>query len=168
MKYSMLIILVSMLFSAFAFAQDSDARAKIEAYNERWEKAMLNNDMNAVLELYADDVISLPSYASIMRGKNEVRAHMDKEMQSGMKFTDVNFETIEVRQEGDLAIEIGTYDMSMTMGGSAEPWSDKGKYVTVWEKQGNEWKVIIETWNTDTNPWEQMKEKEGQKEEMQE
>jgi uncharacterized protein (TIGR02246 family) len=168
MKYSLSIILVSMLFSAFAFAQDSDARVKIEEYNERWEKAMLNNDMNAVLDFYADDVISLPSYSGLMRGKEEVRAHMDEEMKAGMKFTDVNFETTEVIEEGDLAIEIGTYNMSMTMGDTNEPFSDQGKYVTIWEKQGNDWKVIVETWNTNSNPWEQMKEKEGQKEEMQE
>jgi len=49
-----------------------------------------------------------------------------------------------------------------------QPWSDNGKYMTIWEMQNDgSMLVIAETWNTDNNPWEEMKQMgapEGNKE----
>ncbi|MDP2365317.1 MAG: hypothetical protein Q8M94_16305 [Ignavibacteria bacterium] len=57
---------------------------------------------------------------------------------------------------GNLAIEIGNYDMKMSGLGMPE-WADNGKYITIWEEQKDgSMKIKVETWNTDTNPWAQM------------
>jgi uncharacterized protein (TIGR02246 family) len=155
-----LAMFLTVLFITASIINAQDAKSFIEQSNQKWEQAMLNNDFNSVLNLYADDAISLPSYAPMMRGKQEISDAMKKDMEAGNRFTEVDFNTIEVREEGDVAIEIGTYNMTMKMKEGGEDWSDTGKYITVWEKQGNEWKVAIESWNSDTNPWQQMKEKQ--------
>jgi ketosteroid isomerase-like protein len=153
-KFSFLII-ISICVTSFVSAQN--ARSTIEQNNRTWERAMMDNDLNTILKMYDEDIISLPSYSPMTRGKSELREHLEKEMGSGNKFTNVEFNTVEVREEGDLAIEIGTYNMSMKMAEGNE-WTDTGKYISVWEKKENDWKVIVETWNSDANPWEQMEE----------
>jgi ketosteroid isomerase-like protein len=152
--------LISLLFIfIFAFsiatAQD-DVRSVIEDNNARWEKAMMEKDMNTIISMYDEDVYSLPSYSPMMRGRQDLERHLRKEMESGMEFNEVNFNTVEVRHEGNIAVEVGTYEMSMKMA-SGEDMNDEGKYITVWERKGNDWKVIMEAWNSDHNPWAKMR-----------
>jgi ketosteroid isomerase-like protein len=156
MKIFISAILLSFMAVSSAFTQDTDVRAFIERTNATWQQAMMDGDVNAIMRVYDDDIISLPSYASMIRGKDELAQHLRKELESGDRFTNVEFNTVEVREEGNLAIEVGTYNISLRMGQTGEEWNDQGKYLTIWERQGNEWKVVMETWNTDTNPWEQM------------
>jgi ketosteroid isomerase-like protein len=76
-------------------------------------------------------------------------------MSSGMKMTNVEFTTKQVQTCGDMIIEIGNYNISMEMPMMGQPIDDKGKYVTIWEKQSDgSLKIKIETWNTDINPME--------------
>jgi len=49
---------------------------------------------------------------------------------------------------GDIGYTTGTYEM--TLGGNSE----KGKYVTVWKKQGDAWKVAEDIFNADAPPKE--------------
>jgi ketosteroid isomerase-like protein len=150
MKYVLYIAMV-MVFSSSLFSQD--VRSIIEENNTRWEQAMIDKDVNTIMGMYADDVYSLPSYTPMMRGKSDLESHYRKEMESGFTFNEVNFNTVEVKQDGNLAVEVGTYEMSMSMP-TGEEMNDNGKYITVWERQGNDWKVIMEAWNSDHNPWE--------------
>lgn len=50
--------------------------------------------------------------------------------------------------------EVGTYDLSMTMGDEANPTTDHGKYLTIYQKQKDgSWKIKADMWNTSTNPF---------------
>jgi ketosteroid isomerase-like protein len=53
---------------------------------------------------------------------------------------------VEVSDAGDMAYEVGTYDVKFTSqeGGAQEA---SGNYVTVWEKVGDEWKTAAYIWN---------------------
>ena len=67
----------------------------------------------------------------------------------------MNLEIMEVFDCGDYIIEIGEYDISLSVPSMAQPVADKGKYVTIWERQKDKsLKIKIETWNTDINPME--------------
>ena len=76
------------------------------------------------------------------------------------------FETVntDIMVSGDLVIDIGTYNITMTLPQMGDqPWNDHGKYMTIWEMQEDgSLLAVAETWNTDTNPWQDMKEMEGQ------
>ncbi len=52
----------------------------------------------------------------------------------------------EVGAGGNIGYTVGTYQMSM--GGTTE----QGKYVTVWKKQGDAWKVAEDIFNADATP----------------
>jgi ketosteroid isomerase-like protein len=142
--------------SNFLFAQNDIAEAKkyIQEMNDKLTSAMIRGEYEAMTDYYADDVISLPSYQPMIKGKNKVIEKTKKEIESGFKVTSAKFKITEVFGSGDHVYEIGEYDMTMVMPEMPQPVSDNGKYLTVWEKEGDgKWKAVAEIWNSNNNPW---------------
>lgn len=160
MKSVLGLLLLALIFSftAESFAQDKDmtqTRKWIEETASRLEEAMVNGDNDYLMNLYGDNVYSLPAYEPMVHGKANVMSNYKKMMESGFKFNTIDFEVVDVIGSGTMAIEIGTYDMNMSIPGMEDPIDDNGKYITVWEKDsaGN-WKIAAEIWNSDINPWQ--------------
>lgn len=146
--------------AAVVKAEDWDkVKKQIEAMNTKMIDAMLKNDVTKMTEYYANDVISLPAFEPECRGLAKVMEKAKEHMEQGMKINSAKFTTTDVIGSGDMAVEVGKWNMSFTMPGSTTPMDDEGKYVTVWQKQAdNTWKVKVETWNTDKNPQMMMSE----------
>jgi len=67
----------------------------------------------------------------------------------------MKLQTDNVLTDKAYVIETGHYDISMQMPKMEQPLNDKGKYITVWQRQSDgSLKILVETWNTDTNPME--------------
>jgi len=154
-KVSFIISLFLILVFKNNFAQDmSEMQAKVDQWNKDLSKAMLANDRETMLNFYADDVISLPSYTQMIMGKDNIKEAMMKQDTISSKITEFNLVSKKLILSGDLLLDIGTYNMTMNVQGMDEPVMDHGKYLTVYEKQNdNSWKIKVETWNSDINPW---------------
>jgi len=154
-----------LLISTTLFAQDVDKiKAKIEEQNKIYTKAMIDNDTETMLSMYTDDIISMPSYQPTVKGIAKVRELSEIQAKSGWKTTQFALTTTDIIAQGNLAIEIGNYNMKMS-GPDVPEWADNGKYMTIWEEQKDgSLKIKVETWNTDTNPWAQME--QAKQEEM--
>jgi len=126
---------------------------EVTAIGDAMEKAMLAGDLDTILSYYLDDAISLPEYAPIIEGKDELRRHHEDMAKSGVEITSFESVPVKVWKAGDTVIEVGTYQVSMAMPGAPMPIHDEGKYVTMYQRQkGGSLKVKLETWNTDLNP----------------
>ena len=148
-----------------AFSQsDEELKVKIEKMNAKMAEAMLAGDHQASLVYYLEDAISLPSYQPMLKGIEAIKKSAQEAENSGMKVNSFEINIKKVESCGDLVIEIGKYNMSMTWEGLPEPVVDKGKYITIWEKQSDgSLKIKVDTWNSDNNPWAKEAEKEGEK-----
>lgn len=157
-----LLFVFVVLCGTVLFAQsESEIRTKVDAMNKEFVKAMLADDMTKMLSFYTDDIISLPSYQGSVRGIDAVKKLGEEQMKSGWKTKSFTLKTTDVIIQGNLAIEIGNYDMDMS-GPGIESWPDQGKYITIWEIQSDgSLKIKVEMWNTDNNPWAQMEQKES-------
>ena len=63
--------------------------------------------------------------------------------------SNVTFHTEDVQVAGDLAVETGRYEMTFTPK-QGKAINDKGKYVTVWQRQPDgSWKVLRDISNSD-------------------
>jgi ketosteroid isomerase-like protein len=100
----------------------------------------------------------MPSYQPMMKGIEACKKSSQQMMESGMNITAFKSVNEEIMVSGDYIIDIGTYTITMTLPQMGDmPYTDKGKYMTVWEMQDDgSMLVVAETWNTDTNPWEEM------------
>ena len=162
------VLMTVILFSTLVSAQDVDKiKQKIEELNKVYSQSMIDKDLNKMMSMYADDVISMPSYQPTIKGAEKIKELSEQQFKSDWKTEKFELIPTDVLVSGKYAIEIGNYDMKMSGPGVPE-WTDKGKYLTVWEIQKDgSLKIKVETWNTDSNPWQQMQEmKEENKEEQ--
>jgi uncharacterized protein (TIGR02246 family) len=147
-----------MVLSSSIYSQDMvQIKEKVDAVNATFMKAILEDDIDTIISLYTDDCWSLPSYRPMLIGKAAIRKAGEEDAAAQMKITDFKLQTVEVMAEGDLVIEIGKYNITMSMMGMDEPMKDNGKYITVYETQSDGRLLVkIDTWNTNINPWAMM------------
>lgn len=143
---------------SMVYAGSSDLKAKFQMKADEISKAVLANDIPAMIKMYVDDAISLPSYSPMLRGKTAIAKQSEADKNAGMKLKSFKLTTTDVFGSGDLYIEIGTYSLVIELPDMPGPIPDKGKYLTVWQKQADgSWKIKADTWNTDINPKDMMK-----------
>jgi len=128
---------------------EADKAAIRDLSDVQWLNAEQAKDVDTVLSFFADDASSFPPNASIVTGKEAIRARVS-ELYSGPRFA-ISWQTtkVEVSRSGDLAYSHGTYEETVN-DPEGNPVTDKGKWVTVWEKQPDgTWKVVADIWNSD-------------------
>jgi ketosteroid isomerase-like protein len=155
--FSILFVLV--FITSVVQAQDAaELKKKLQMMCDKYSQQMVSGDVSELWANYTDDIISLPSYEPAVRGLDAVKASYEKMKDSGMKMTKFTLTVTDAMQSGDFVVEIGTYKLTMEGGGMDMPWDDYGKYMNLWEMQGDgSMKLKVETWNSDVNPWEEMK-----------
>ena len=123
------------------------ARTAIEAANAVSAAAVNAGDVTKMLTNYAADAVFMLPNAPAMRGHTEIEAGL-KAMMEGAAFSDMKFTTEDVMLSGDIAVETGSNEMTITPKGG-KPMVDKGKYITIWKRQADgSWKVVRDIANT--------------------
>jgi uncharacterized protein (TIGR02246 family) len=126
--------------------------AKVMETDAAWLKAVQAKDAAGAASYYAEDGRIMPQGMPIAQGREAIQ-QVWSEM---FKMPDVslsweNSET-QVSSGGDLAYNIGKYDMSFK-DPKGKPVVDKGKFVVVWKKQADgNWKVVADIFNSDQPP----------------
>jgi uncharacterized protein (TIGR02246 family) len=124
--------------SAPVFAQ----KAEIEAVNAKWMEFFNKGDFAGIASLYTDDATAFPPGSAMVKGSAAIGA-MWKSM--GEQVSDPKVITLDVKPLGPSAArEIGTFSLK-TKGPT--PKEVTGKYVVVWEKVGEHWKLAADIWN---------------------
>lgn len=138
---------------ATATAADAgEARQAIEAANARFVEAVKRGDTtDAVVANYADDAIVMAPGTEAWRGRDAVRRGFAG-MTTAAPVREMSLKVDDVMVGGDLAVESGTYEMTMQPRTGAEV-KDKGKYLVVWKRQADgSWKIVRDVFNSDTPP----------------
>lgn len=131
-----------------------ELKEKIQKIGIETVKAYLDGNLELLYSYYTDDAIQMPIYDTMIKGKEAIRNREMDSRKSGVKVDSLYHRTTEVWSCDNLIWEIGTYGVSMTIPGMPEPVTDKGKYLTIWEKQADgAIKIKLEIWNTDMNPF---------------
>jgi ketosteroid isomerase-like protein len=121
-----------------AFAQ----KAEIEAANAKWIELFNKGDFAGVASLYTSDATAFPPGSAMVHGNTAIGALWKSVAE---EVSDPKLMTLDVRPHGPSAArEIGTFAMK-TKGPS--PKDVVGKYVVVWEKVGDDWKLATDIWN---------------------
>ena len=129
-----------LMLTAPGLAQD---RATIERLNARFTAAFNSGDFASAAALYTEDAYVLPPDAEIVRGRSSIRSFWAK---AGEILSDVKLTTLEVNPLGNSAArEIGTFT-ARTKG--LQPQDVGGKYVVIWQKVGDDWKITTDIWNS--------------------
>jgi ketosteroid isomerase-like protein len=120
---------------------------QIEAANEAYGKAVANQDVAAVVALYAQDAILLPPDSPIAQGSDAIRAVLQGYMDAGAQ--SLALETTALDDQGDLVVDVGRYTLGMQPPG-ADPITDVGKYLQVYKRQSDgSFRIAYDCFNSD-------------------
>jgi uncharacterized protein (TIGR02246 family) len=127
----------------------ADERA-IREQVARWLQFVKAKDAAAIADLYAEDGAVMPPNAPIGKGRAAVRQAWASMM--GTPGFDLTFrpEQIVVSSSGDMALDRGTYRLTVAPAGATQ--TDTGKYVVVWRKVGGDWRAAADIFNSDLPP----------------
>jgi ketosteroid isomerase-like protein len=126
----------------------SNDEALIRRIDALWSKAADDKDLEGAVHPYAEDASILPFGAPIATGTDAIRNTWAALMaKPGYSLTFVPTK-IEVASAGDMAWEIGTFELRLN-NAQGQPMDIPGKYVVTWRKIGPTWKVAADIFNTD-------------------
>ena len=132
--------------SAAAVDTGVDEQA-IRGHVDRWQKLVKAKDAAAIAALYAEDGAVMPPNAPIGKGRATIEKTWASMMRTpGFDLT-ITPEQILVSSSGDMALDRGTYRLTVAPGDTTQ--TDTGKYVVVWRKIGGEWKAAADIFNSD-------------------
>jgi uncharacterized protein (TIGR02246 family) len=140
MMMQRIVLVIAFVFSlaAPALAQ----KAEIEAMNTKFVELFNKGDFSGLASLYSPDAIAMPPGSSMVHGRAAIEG-MWKSMAE--QVGDPKLMTVDVKPLGPSAArEIGTFALK-TKGPT--PQEVNGKYLVVWEKVGNDWKLTTDIWN---------------------
>lgn len=129
--------------------RDADVAA-LKDTETAWVKDSVSRDVDKWVAHYTDDASVLIPDAPIMTGKDAIRGGL-KPMMADPNFA-VTFAAtkVEVAKSGDLGYTQGPYSMTTTNAKTKAPVVEKGKYLTVYKKQGDgTWKAVQDTFMAD-------------------
>ena len=127
----------------------ADAKA-IRDTEAAWLKEFAVKDFEKLVAHYADDASLLMPNMAAMNGKEAIRAAY-KEMLADPNLA-VTFEAsrVEVSKASDYAYSQGAYAMTTSAPKTKRPMTEKGKFVTVYQKQADgSWKAVADILNAD-------------------
>jgi ketosteroid isomerase-like protein len=122
-----------------------DYKAVINETNKQFTSAALKGDSAAFVSLYHPDAQIFPPNGEMVipRQMGSMMAGFQK-----MGVTSFDLQTKEIFEgDDDVVTEVGTYTMS-----DGKKFNDKGKYIVVWKKDGDKWKLYRDIWNSDNPP----------------
>ena len=144
MKRQLLVTLVVICAASFAEAQQS-VRAIIDANTKQFIQAFNKGDAAAVANMYTMSARVLPPNSEMVEGRANIQKYWQDAITAGLKI--VSLEPVHVETQGNIAIEIGRYSLTVP-GAGGTTTTDQGKYVVIWKREGRNWKLAVDTFNT--------------------
>lgn len=122
-------------------------REAIRAVTTKLLEAVNTSDVAGVMSVWADDPVLMPPNHPAVRGGPEIERYFRRLFEtSRVVFV---FSASEIRIDADTAIERVEYVSETWVGGAAESISGTGKGLHVYTRQGGEWKLAFDIWNSD-------------------
>ena len=126
--------------------KEAEERA-IRGMEQGWREALTAKDSAAIGEFYAEDGYYLPQESDGYEGPGSVSARWVGELGGGLTKLEREPRRLEVADAGDMAYEVGTYEVSWEAPKNRGRGQASGNYVTVWKKVAGEWKTAAYIWN---------------------
>jgi ketosteroid isomerase-like protein len=124
-----------------------DARKVIDELFKSYFEGLRQGDVASVVALYTENAIQLPPNRKITRGRQQIGESSKEAVQEG--FENAILTEREVSISGDVAYECGSYTEKFHLKGK-EPLEISGKYLIVFKRTADGWKIDRELWNTQT------------------
>jgi uncharacterized protein (TIGR02246 family) len=151
MKRLLLRALVTLVVTAAA-AHAQTSRSDTEAIKEaarQFSAAYMRGDAAAMVALYTPDAVIFPEQSHAISGHDAIKHYWT--MRPGRKVTRHVLMPTRVEVDGQHAYDHGTYEIAGERDGKT--WGPfRGKYLVVWRRESDGWKMQLDMWNSGPEP----------------
>jgi ketosteroid isomerase-like protein len=120
---------------------ENNLKAELDAANKRFLQLFADNDIPGVADCYTEDAQLLVAHMEVIRGRAAIQAVFNL---GGGKGHTLDLSTQDLEVLGASAVEIGEYTRKQSDGQTL----DRGKYLVVWKRVGDDWKIHRDMLNT--------------------
>ncbi len=139
--------LVVLAADASAKTASNDAEAGIRRANSEVSTNVHAANAQAIVDnYYAPDAVAMAPNLPALHGRDAIRKFWVELFAAGA--IDLTLTSDNVTQSGNVAVEMGHYDLSITPAGE-ETIKDKGKYLVMWKKTDGRWWAVEDIFNSD-------------------
>ncbi len=143
-KSTLLLLFLSISFYAQEYSGKGEDINNILENIENFSNAYVNAEYDKLTSFYSEDGKIFPAGTDIIVGHKAIKKRWT--LPKGMKIVSHKVTPKEIKIIGDYAYDYGYYEGTSTnKKGISSPW--KGKYVIVWKKMNNDWKIYLDIWN---------------------
>jgi len=143
-KSTLLLLFLSIAFYAQEYSGKGEDINKILENIKGFSSAYINADYDALTLFYSTDAKIFPGGTDIITGHKAIKKRWVLPKEVKVLSHKINSKEIKIIE--DYAYDYGYYEGSSTNAeGVPSLW--KGKYVIVWKKIGNDWKIYLDIWN---------------------
>lgn len=135
-------IVKARVVTSMAELGDKDISA-IEDLHSRWIAEERRGDVQAMLDLCADDVMAMPPTAATRYGK----ASLAQLLESDDPIQDLSIVNLRVHGSGSVAYLTSNYSSHLGTNGGRE---FRGTRLWVLRKVGDEWRIAIMSWSVES------------------
>ena len=114
--------------------------------NEKFLEAFNNGNAKGVAMNYAKNAKLFPPNSDVIQGLENIEAFWQGAMNMGIKTA--KLETVNAEGIENKVIEEGRYKLFIENGQEV----DQGKYIVIWEKSDETWKLYLDIWNSSNPP----------------
>lgn len=136
--YSIIILLSFTMFAGTNKKNEDDIeklKKQIQALNDKFIKANVDEDLESYLSIYAEDAIVMPPFAPMIEGHEGLIDAWHKKLREGVKSLSGKATILEIWVSGNRVYERGSFAIHLSKKGVANPFNVYGSYFSVWEKQ---------------------------------
>lgn len=137
-------ILLAGLVVPFAVSQarPDGIKTEIDAANAEFARLFAEGDAAALAARYTENAQLMPPNVEMMSGQAAIGVYWKATLEGGA--SRLTLLALEVEQFGDTAIETGRAEIADAQGNVV----DVAKYIVVWKRVGNEWKMHKDIFNS--------------------
>ena len=144
------LVLLSLFGASAASAQASPADSvELHRLARQFSAAFVRGDAAAMADLYTADGVIFPERSEWISGREAIQRYFTPA--PGRRVTHHQLTPSRIVVDGQHAYDYGTYEIAGEADGAA--WGPhRGKYVVVWRRQGDSWRMQLDIWNSIAKP----------------
>jgi len=144
MMSTLLVFFLSLNILAQEYSGKGEDISKILSNIDNFSKAYVNAKYDELTSLYSTDGKIFPAGADIIVGHEAIKKRWI--LPKGSKMLSHKVTPEEIKVIDDFAYDYG-YFQGSSSNKKGTVFNFKGKYVIVWKKTDNDWKIYLDIWN---------------------
>ena len=135
--------IVALLLCSMTIATATAALGGAQAADEAWRKAIIANDLNAIMAVYAEDAVMWLPDAPEAKGREAIRKAyadlLDANTVTGATLANTHYQT-----SGDLSVGWGDFTLTLSPKAEGNPVTLAGRFSVIARKEGGVWVYVVD------------------------